>query len=241
ALWERRIVPIINENDTVAVEEIKFGDNDRLSALVASLLNIDLLVILSDVDGFIVEERVLSQIGEITPELETWACGTEKKEICIGGMYSKLEAVKICFRAGIPCILANGNRPGIWEKIIKGEEIGTLFLPSKKKLTSRKQWMLFNLKPKGKIYIDRGAREAILNKGKSLLSVGIVKIEGDFSEADLVSVFDTEGKKEIAQGISHYSAEELNKIKGLKTSEIEKVLGYKYYDEVIHRDNLVLL
>jgi len=240
-LLDKKIIPIINENDTVAVEEIKFGDNDRLSALVSSLLNVDLLIILSDVDGFMVNNKVVPQVNEITADLEKWAYGTVKKEISVGGMFTKLEACKICYRAGIPCIIANGNQSHILEKIMIGEEVGTLFLPQKKRLASKKQWMLFNLKPKGKIYLDRGAVDAILKKGKSLLAVGIVKIEGDFSEADLVSLFDSETKKEIAQGITYYSAEELNRIKGLNTQEIEKVLGYKYYDEVIHRDNLVIL
>ncbi|MCM8779236.1 MAG: glutamate 5-kinase [Candidatus Omnitrophica bacterium] len=240
-LLKEGIIPIVNENDTVAVEEIKFGDNDRLSALVASLLNTELLILLSDVDGFFIREDVVSLIKEITPELERWACGTRNRELCVGGMSTKLEAAKICLRAGIPCIIGNGNQPRILDKIMNGEEIGTLFLPQEKKLSSRKQWMLFNLSPKGKIYIDRGAKEAILKKGKSLLSAGIVKIEGDFSEADLVSILDGETKREIGQGITNYSSEELSKIKGLKTSEIEKVLGYKYYDEVIHRDNLVIL
>lgn len=240
-LWENRIIPIINENDTVAVEEIKFGDNDRLSALVASLLNVDLLIMLSDVEGFFARGRLIPTIEEITPEIERLACGTENKEICIGGMSTKIEAAKIVSRAGIPCIIADGNQAEIVEKIIRGDQTGTLFLPKEKKLVARKQWMLFNLKSKGKLYLDKGAVEALLVKGKSLLAAGIVRVEGDFQEADLVSIFDAGTKKELGSGISNYSSEELNKIKGLKTAEIEKILGYKYYDEVIHRDNLALL
>ncbi|MCM8783380.1 MAG: glutamate 5-kinase [Candidatus Omnitrophica bacterium] len=240
-LLEKKIIPIINENDTVAVEEIKFGDNDRLSALVASLIGANLLIILSDVDGFYMGHNLLSTVKEFTPELEKFACGTKSKELCVGGMSTKLEAVKICSRAGIPCILANGNRPGILDKVISGENVGTLFLPQGKKLASRKQWILFNLKPKGRIYIDKGAVEAILGKGKSLLPAGIVKVEGEFFDTDLVSIFDIETKKEIAQGITNYAKVDLDKIKGLSNQEIEKVLGYKYYNEVIHRDNLVVL
>lgn len=240
-LWEKKIIPIINENDTVAVDEIKFGDNDRLSALVASLLNADLLIILSDVDGFFAKDRLLQTVEEITPEMERLASDTDSKEICIGGMSTKLAAAKVVCRAGISCIIANGNQEAILEKIIQAEEVGTLFLPQERKLTARKQWMLFNLRPKGKIYLDKGAVEALLRRGKSLLAIGIVSVEGDFQEADLVSIFEVGGKKELGCGITHYSSEELAKIKGLKTQEIEKVLGYKYYDEVIHRDNLVLL
>lgn len=240
-LFEKKTIPIVNENDTVAVEEIKFGDNDRLSALVSSLLNADLLIILSDVDGFIINNKVVYQIEEISPDLESCALGTDKKETSVGGMLTKLEACKICSRAGIPCIIANGNQPKILEKIMNGGDFGTLFLPKGKRLSSRKQWMLFNLKPKGKIYIDKGAVEAILKKGKSLLSVGIVKVEGEFFETDLVSVYDMETKKEIAQGITYYSSQELDRIKGMPTQDIEKILGYKYYDEVIHRDNMVIL
>ncbi|MGE4357477.1 MAG: glutamate 5-kinase [Candidatus Omnitrophota bacterium] len=240
-LLEKKIIPIINENDTVAVEEIKFGDNDRLSALVASLIGANLLIMLSDVEGFFINGKLLSVVREITPQLEKFAGDTDSKELCVGGMSTKLEAVKICSRAGIPCVLASGNRSGILEKIITGEEVGTLFLPQEKRLTSRKQWILFNFKPKGKIYIDKGAVEAILKKGKSLLSAGIVEVEGNFSEADLVSILDIETKKEIAQGITNYSKEEVDRIKGLNTNELEKILGQKYYNEVIHRDNLVIL
>jgi glutamate 5-kinase len=239
-LWENRVIPVINENDTVAVEEIKFGDNDRLSALVASLLDADLLILLSDVEGFYEGAKLLKTVSEITAHIEKLACDTDK-EFCIGGMSTKLEAVKIVQRAGIPCIIADGTRENILENIIRGDDIGTLFLPQKEKLDARKQWMAFNLKPQGKIYLDRGAVEAVLKKGKSLLSAGIVIVEGSFKEADLVSIIDISAKKEIGRGLTNYSDDELNKIKGLKTQEIARALGYKYYDEVIHRDNLALL
>ncbi len=241
SLWEKDITPIVNENDTVAVDEIKFGDNDRLSALVCSLLNAGLLILLTDIDGFYVQGKLLNTVDEVRASLEKWACGTDNKEICVGGMSTKLEAAKIVGRAGIPCIIANGNSEGILEKIMHGDEVGTLFLPPEKRLAARKHWMLFNLKPKGKIYLDKGAIEALVKGGKSLLAAGIVSIEGSFSEADLVCILDRETKKEIGYGITNYSAEELGKIKGVKTQDIAGVLGYKYYDEIIHRDNLALL
>ncbi len=240
ALLKEKVIPIINENDTVTVDEIKFGDNDRLSALVASLIDADLLIMLSDVDGLYGGDKLIKTVDEISSEVEAMASGTDK-ESCVGGMVTKLDAAKIVRHAGIPCIIANGRRDSILERITDGEDVGTLFLPRRRKLDSRKQWMAFNLKPQGKVYLDKGAVEALLKGGRSLLAAGIVQAEGKFKEADMVSIVDAGTKKEIGRGITNYSRQELDEIKGLKTAEIKKVTGARYYEEVIHRDNLVLM
>ena len=188
-LLELETVPIINENDTVSTDEIKFGDNDRLSALVANLTNADLLLILSDVDGLLDKnKKVIRIVSEITPQIRALACQTDKKT-CVGGMITKIEAAKIAIDSGIPCVIANGKRKDvILSAIEKPAQIGTLFVP-KRGLAARERWIAFGTKPKGKITVDDGAKKALFNK-KSLLCVGILACEGVFDSGDIVSVID---------------------------------------------------
>lgn len=238
------VIPIINENDTVAVEEIKFGDNDNLSALVTNLINADLLIILSDIDGLYDRDprlhknaRLIPFVPHVTEELEKGASGT-LSPISIGGMVTKLQAARKAALFGVPTILSNGMEEGILERILRGDEVGTLFTSEVNKLTSRKHWIAFTLKPLGKIIVDDGAKRAILQKGKSLLPSGVLATEGRFSRGDPVVLADTHGQ-EFAKGLTNYPSAEINKIKGLKTSEVESKLGYKPSDEIIHRDDLV--
>lgn len=244
ALLEYNAIPIINENDTVAVEEIKFGDNDNLSALVTNLVESDLLVILTDIDGLYNKDPKINKDAELIPVVDdidrfVFSAGRTSGIYGTGGMQTKLEAAKKAAHFGVPTIVANGREKNILKKIFSGEDIGTLFLPMEERLTSRKHWLAFSTRPAGSLILDDGAMNALLKKGKSLLSSGITGIEGNFDSGDAVSCVSPNGR-EIARGIVNYSSEEIKRIKGLKTSEIEKVLGYKYFDEVIHRDNLVI-
>ncbi len=228
ALLKYGAIPIINENDTVSTDEIKFGDNDRLSALVSSLISADLLIILSDVDGLLdTDKKVVRLVGEITPQIKALACPTSRKT-CVGGMITKIEAAKIAMDSGVPCVIANGRTKDIVLSVVKEpEKYGTLFA-TKKGLAARERWIAFGTKPKGKILVDEGAKRALLNK-KSLLSVGVAGIEGSFDSGDIVSVVDRQDC-EIARGKVGFAAKQLDKIKG---SRFDK--------EVIHRDNIVII
>lgn len=245
-LLDYDIIPIINENDTIAVDEIKFGDNDTLSALVANLAEADLLVILSDVEGIYTGDprtdetaELIPEVNEIDSELEGLAqgAGTDRGT---GGMITKIEAAKISTKAGIPMIIAKGSQGDVLRKIVQGENPGTVFTPVEQNLAARKKWIAFNLSVQGELMIDEGAADALLNHGKSLLACGVVEIEGEFQTGDVVDVV-TEDKEKIAKGIVNYSISEVEAIKGLQSTEIEDKLGYKDYDEVIHRDNLVCM
>lgn len=227
-LLEFGVVPIINENDTISTDEIKFGDNDQLSARVAGLIKADLLIILSDVEGLLDKrKKVIRVIDEITSEVESFACPTDKKT-CVGGMITKIKAAKIAVKSGIPCVIANGRTRDIVGQVISGpEKSGTLFVP-KKGLSAREHWIAFGSKPKGKIIVDDGAKRALLNK-KSLLAVGVNSIIGDFSSGSTVSVADLE-KRDFAKGKVRVSGKKLEEIKG------------KHFDrEIIHRNDIVIL
>jgi glutamate 5-kinase len=245
-LLELGIIPIINENDTVVVDEIKFGDNDNLSALITNLIEADLLIILTDIEGlcdadprYNPQARCISLVEDIDADMGK-VVGDTDGEWNVGGMVSKIEAARKVSRSGIPTVIACGTWEGVLHQILKGKEIGTLILPKKEALSSRKHWIAFNLKPKGDVVVDEGAKKAIAQKGKSLLPSGVVKVRGAFDRGDPVSCLGPRGK-EFARGLVNYSATELEKIKGLKTQQIETALGYKYSDEIIHRDDLVLL
>lgn len=245
-LLKFKVIPIINENDSVAVEEIKFGDNDTLSALVTNLIEADLLILLSDIDGLYTadphkkkEARLIQTVEAVDSKMEELAGGAGEPT-STGGMYTKLQAAKIVTGSGEPVVIANGNASRVIQRILEGEEIGTLFLPRGEKIASRKRWIAFTLPQQGRIFIDQGAKEALKDKGKSLLPSGIVRVEGKFDEGDVVSIID-EDDQEFARGLSNYSGEEVDKIKGAKTKDIESILDYKPYDEVVHRDNLVIL
>jgi len=240
------IIPIINENDTVAVDEIKFGDNDNLSALITNLIGADLLIILTDIEGLCDSDprvnpnaRCIPLVEEIDVDMGGIVGGT-KSETSVGGMISKIQAARKASRFGIPTVVARGTKEGVLHQILKGKEIGTLILPKGEALSSRKHWIAFNPKPKGEVMVDDGAKKAIVQKGKSLLPSGVVKIRGSFDRGDLVTCQGPRGK-EFARGLVNYSATELEKIKGLRSDQIESTLGYKYSDEVIHRDDLVVL
>lgn len=246
ALFQCGVIPVINENDSVVVDEIKFGDNDMLSALVTNLVDAELLLILTDRDGLFEKDpqryknaTLIKLVEEINSEIEELAKGSTGK-LGTGGMVSKVNAVKKASIFGIPAIIVNGKVKGIITKVFKSEDVGTLFLPGKSKLSSRKHWIAYNLKPKGTIMVDEGARKAIVERGKSLLSSGLVEVKGKFNFGDAVKCVDTEGL-EFARGLVNYKTEDVIKLKGVHSREIEKILGYKYYDEIIHRDDLVVL
>ena len=243
AMLDHGIVPIVNENDTVSTEEIKFGDNDKLSALVASLVRADLLLMLSDVEGLFdvksEEKKIFEEIKEITEDIEgvvsdvisqrlSKAEKMAKKHLSTGGMGAKLEAIKIATHAQIPCVIANGETENILLRVLKGERLGTFFMEKEEKLLARKHWISFGVKPKGILSVDDGAKEALLKRGRSLLLPGLIAWEGHFKANDVVVVQDRH-HEEIARGIINYSTTDLN-----KTEEKKGKL------EVIHRDNLVL-
>jgi glutamate 5-kinase len=245
-LLELGIIPIINENDTVVVDEIKVGDNDNLSALITNLVGADLLIILTDIEGLCDSDprvnpnaRCIPLVEDIDVDMKGIIGGT-KSEMSVGGMISKIQAAQKASRFGIPTVVARGTRDGILHQILKGKEIGTLILSKGEALSSRKHWIAFNPKPKGDVIVDEGAKKAIVQKGKSLLPSGVIKVRGAFDRGDLVTCLGPRGK-EFARGLVNYSATELEKIKGLRSDQIDSTLGYKYSDEVIHRDDLVVL
>jgi len=246
ALLEHGVVPIINENDTVAVDEIRLGDNDSLAGMVAHLVDADLLVILSDVEGLYTEDprhnpkaTLIPLVTEVTAEIERRAGGTASFE-GTGGMRTKVLAAKKAAAYGVATAIVSGEQSGQLTALFQGQPIGTFFLPKGERLTSRKHWIGYTVKAKGRLTLDDGAVEALTRKGKSLLPSGVTAVQGDFEAGDCVACADRAGK-EFAKGLANYSSEAVARIKGLKTSEIQKTLGYKDYDEVIHRDNLVIL
>jgi len=246
ALLSYGVVPVINENDTVAVEEIKFGDNDNLSALVTSLVEANLLIIMSDIDGYYdadpktnPDAQLVPLVRAITRTVERAAAGSGSS-VGTGGMVTKISAAKRAGRYGVSTLIINGRKPGTLAKALAGEEVGTLFLPSGESLNRRKHWIAYTLRPCGRIYVDTGALVALSRNGKSLLPSGVSKVEGDFERGSCVRVCGLD-EKEFARGIVDYSRQEVEKILGRKSSEIETILGYRYGDEIIHRDNLVIL
>ena len=244
-LLAMRVIPIVNENDTTTVEEIKFGDNDMLSALVAVLVEADLLIILSDTDGFYASDPRRAQaekietVDEITPEIEQMAEGIGSK-FGSGGMVTKLNAAKIAGAARIGTYIADGREPDVLKRIIDGEKIGTYFKPRQKKISGRKMWIGYSRIVKGRVKIDTGAEKAILREGRSLLPAGVVSSHGDFTIGDTIEIAGAGGQV-IARGLSNYSAEELATVRGKRTSEIVTENGDDFSEEVVHRDFLVIL
>jgi glutamate 5-kinase len=237
------VIPVVNENDTISTDEIKFGDNDKLSALVASLVQADLLVLLSDVEGFYdlkgTEKKMFEEIKEITEEIEGFASGgakdltgtvdpAAKKQMSRGGMTAKLNAIKIATQAKIPCVIANGDTKDVLLRILKGERIGTLFMEKEEKVLARKHWISFGAKPKGIVVVDHGAKQALGIGGKSLLLPGVVSWEGQFKKGDVLIIHD-ETRREIGRGITNYS-----------TAALQGVQERKGQKEMIHCDNLIL-
>ncbi len=240
------VIPIVNENDTIATEEIRLGDNDTLSALVAGVVDAELLVLLSDIEGLFTanpkedkDARLIEMVTEITPEVEKLAGGAGSN-MGTGGMITKLQAARIANTSGIPMIIADGSKRGQLQDIVHCRTIGTLFVPAgEHKLHTKKRWLAFSSDIYGTITLDKGACQAIIYEGKSLLPIGIISVEGYFQPGNVVRISSPEGE-EFARGITNYSSEDLNRIKGNNSNNIEQILGYKDYDEVVHRDNLAL-
>ena len=238
-LLHRRVVPVVNENDTVAVEEITFGDNDRLAALVASAIDAHLLVILSDVDGFLQDGKPLERV-ESLGRLQPAILRGPKRPVTKGGMASKLEAARIVGHSGIPMIIANGTRAGILTQILSGGSVGTLFVPPRTRLTSRKWWIAYALRePRGTVVVDAGAARALAEQGKSLLASGVRSVRGRFDAGAFVALADEAGE-EFARGVANFSSVDLLRIRGLRSAEAARALGQGRAREVIHRDHLVL-
>ncbi len=245
ALLHFGAIPIINENDTVAVDEIKVGDNDTLSAYVTNLAQAQLLIILSDQAGFYTADPRHNPNSELIHTVTTisediWqAAGEAGTTSGTGGMVTKLRAAEIVTNSGEMMILAHGREPLAVTRLLKGELLGTLFLPQSR-ISGRKRWIAYSRPPKGSLTVDNGARNALVQGGKSLLPAGIQRVEGNFDYSDTVSCL-TEGGIEFARGLVNYNAADTAKLAGKHTKDIENILGYRDYDEIIHRDNLVLL
>ncbi|BAI80844.1 glutamate 5-kinase [Deferribacter desulfuricans SSM1] len=248
-LFKHSVVPIVNENDTVVVEELKFvdsfGDNDNLSALIAGLIGAELLLILSDVDGFFSKDPTKHKDAVLINEIKYFdskllsMAGDSISNVGTGGMKSKILAAKKALNAGCYVGIINGKDPDNIVKFLNGEEIGTFFSHLEDPLKKRKLWIAYATIPKGEIVVDNGARNALINKYTSLLPSGIVDVKGRFSVGDIVKIVDINGI-ELGRGKVRYNHQEIEKIKGKKTTEIMKILGYKFSDEVIHRDDFVL-
>ncbi len=245
ALLHFGAIPIINENDTVAVDEIKVGDNDTLSAYVTNLAQAQLLIILSDQAGFYTadprhnpDSELIHTVTTISDEI--WqAAGAAGTTGGTGGMVTKLRAAEIVTSSGEMMVMAHGREPLVVTRLLKGELLGTLFLPQSR-ISGRKRWIAYSRPPKGKLIVDNGARDALVRGGKSLLPAGIRRVEGNFDYSDTVSCL-TENGAEFARGLVNYNAVDTAKLAGKHTKDIENILGYRDYDEIIHRDNLVLL
>jgi len=241
------VVPIVNENDTVAVEEIQFGDNDTLAARIAAKLDADLLVILTDIKGLYDRRpladgeppRLINVVEKISPEIEQLAGSTDAQG-SVGGMLTKIYAARIATQAGVATVIADGRDPSVVEAALRGERVGTYFVPAGQPITTRKRWIAFGASCRGGLVIDRGACDAILRRGKSLLPSGIVEVRGDFAVGAAVEVLRRDST-EIGRGLVNYSSDEIDRLRGHHTSEIAMILGRKDYDEIIHRDNLAVL
>ncbi len=237
ALEEYGALPILNENDAVAVDEIRFGDNDIIAAHLTNLLAADLLVLLSNVDGVMAEGRVLDVIERVDDSARSLAAGRSSRGS--GGMASKLEAARMVTHAGEPAVIANSRQPRVLTRLLAGEHVGTVFVPARQKMSSRRRWIGQASRPGGRVAVDDGAARALTRHGRSLLPSGVTAVSGSFEKGATVAVVDSAGK-EIARGLCNYSSVQLDKIKGLRTSQIVKTLGDKPYDEVIHRNNMTL-
>ena len=246
AMLEHKIVPIINENDAVANEEIKVGDNDNLSALVAVVAEADILLLLTDQDGLFTADPRNDPSAELIGEIDAiddaiWqVAGGSVSGLGIGGMVTKIESAEIATRAGIDVIIARGTLPNVITRLVEGEKIGTRFIAQDAPLERRKRWLFAGTKPLGKVTVDDGAGHALKSKGRSLLPAGIVTVSGTFSRGDSVSVVGSDGK-EIARGISRYSSQAMAKICGLNSAEIEPILGYTYGNAAVHRNDMILI
>lgn len=246
ALLNQGVIPIINENDAVSIDELKIGDNDTLSAMVASIIDADLLIILSDVEGVYTANPqtdpkavLLSEITDITPDIEELAGGPGTMR-GTGGMHTKIQAAKIAVNSGVAMVIATGGREGLVREVLEGNNIGTIFISKENRLQIRKRWLAFGVSVSGRVTVDTGCERALLEGGSSLLAAGVTDVNGDFEQGNTISIVN-EGGRELARGITNYCAEDVKKIMGAHTHDITQLLGSKPYDEIIHRDNLVLL
>lgn len=243
-LSEFHVIPIVNENDTVSTEEIKLGDNDRLAAMVAGLIQADLLIVLSVVDGLLTGDPTSPQSRRI-PLVERFdeellnLVGASKSSRGTGGMKTKLEAVRTATAVGVNVIIANGKRANVLGEIVAGADLGTLFIAEDDGVSAWKKWIGYTIPPKGRLVLDAGAKRAVVQQGKSLLAIGVLRVEGDFAKGEVVALVDQQGD-EFARGLTNYDAIAAQAIVGRRTDEIAKELGSIPYDEVIHRDNLVV-
>jgi glutamate 5-kinase len=244
-LFKRGAVPIINENDSVSVEEIRFGDNDTLSALVAGAAEAEVLVLLTDVKGLMSADprsnpdaKLISTVEALTPEIERMASPTGSF-LGTGGMVSKLQAAKIAMASGFGMVLAAGHDPAVLLDVLDGAEIGTYFKARIDRISARKHWLAFTKHPRGSITVDDGAMSALTQRHKSLLPSGVLSVHGEYQSGALVSLVCK--NTEFARGLTNFSSEEINRIRGKKTSEVARELGQMLFEEVVHRDNLVIL
>ena len=243
----QRVIPIVNENDVVALDELKIGDNDNMSALVAGIVDADLVIILSDVDGLYTanpqthpDAVIVPEVAEITPEIEASAGGVGSAR-GTGGMATKIQAAKAATSSGIHLVIASGTEKNAITRVLQGEELGTLFVSRENRLQFRKRWLAFGAKIAGSIVVDDGCAKAIRKAGGcSILPAGVFAVQGEFLPGSTVSVIDKDAH-ELARGLVHYSSAELEQIKGCNSGEIANILGHKNFDEVIHRDDLVIL
>lgn len=246
-LMRQRVIPIVNENDVVALDELKIGDNDNMSALVAGIVDADLVIILSDVDGLYTanpqthpDAVIVPDVAEITPEIEASAGGVGSAR-GTGGMATKIQAAKAATSSGIHLVIASGTEKNAITRVLQGEELGTLFVSRENRLQFRKRWLAFGAKIAGSIVVDDGCAKAIRKAGGcSILPAGVFAVQGEFLPGSTVSVIDKDAH-ELARGLVHYSSAELEQIKGCNSGEIANILGHKNFDEVIHRDDLVIL
>lgn len=246
-LMRQRVIPIVNENDVVALDELKIGDNDNMSALVAGIVDADLVIILSDVDGLYTanpqthpDAVIVPEVAEITPEIEASAGGVGSAR-GTGGMATKIQAAKAATSSGIHLVIASGTEKNAITRVLRGEELGTLFVSRENRLQFRKRWLAFGAKIAGSIVVDDGCAKAIRKAGGcSILPAGVFAVQGEFLPGSTVSVIDKDAH-ELARGLVHYSSAELEQIKGCNSGEIANILGHKNFDEVIHRDDLVIL
>jgi glutamate 5-kinase len=240
ALDELGALPIINENDTVAVEEIRFGENDVLAALVCNLIPAELLVLLTSVDGVLGDDGgVLDVVKRVDADVLSLV-RDERSSMGSGGMGTKLTAADLVTRAGEAVVIANAAAPRVLERILAGETVGTLFVPARRKMSSRRRWIGQASRTTGKVYVDAGAARALRLRGTSLLPSGVTGVAGEFSKGATVAIVDPDGA-EVARGLTNYAADQVEKIKGLRTGQIAQALGDKPYDEIIHRNNMTLV
>jgi glutamate 5-kinase len=245
-LFEWKALPIINENDTVSVAEIRFGDNDHLAAMVTNLMQAPLLILLTVVDGLYAgdprqdpEAALMATVPFIDGEVMAWA-GASRSALGSGGMVSKLRAARLATAAGESVVMANGTRPDVLDRLFAGEPVGTLFLPHGGTVPAWKRWLGYTARPKGKLTVDDGAREAVQRRGRSLLPIGVIHVQGTFAKGDVIALCDSTGV-EFARGLTNYSALDSGRIAGLRTEQMAEILGTAPYEEIVHRDNLVVI